>query len=206
MPLIILVGGGSGAGKTTFALELAKALGEEVTVLNIDRYYIGLKKMEEVGLGDNFDDPRAIDWERLVKDVRRMRKMKDGEKLKVPVYDFKTHSRVGEEELEVHRVVVVDGLWVLLKEELRKLADLKVYLDVDADLRLVRRIKRDIEERGRDLNEVIYRFTTYVKPMHEKWVEPTKKFADIVIPRGGLNRKAVEVVASWILEKLTSES
>ena len=203
MPLVILLGGGSGAGKSTFAEKLGKVAGVKITVLNMDRYYLGIDKMSELGLGDNSDDPRAIDWRRLLEDVEKIRNAKPGEKIKVPVYDFSIHRRVGEEELVIEEVVVIDGLWALLDKNLRSFADLKIFVDVDSDIRLVRRIRRDIRERGRDLEEVLTRFLKYVKPMHEKWVEPTKSEADLIIPHGGRNSTALEVIGAWIRSRLT---
>ena len=198
MPLIILVAGGSGAGKTTLAYELEKALGRSITRLSLERYYLGIEEMKRRGLDDNFNHPQALDWDRLIEDVKKIKKSKSGGKVEVPVYSFDTMQRTGSERIVVRDVIVVEGLWALLRKELRELGDLKVYLDVDPELRLVRKIKRDIEERGRELEEILERFVRYTKPMHEIWVEPTKRFADIIIPRGGKNKKGVELVVSWI--------
>jgi len=141
MPLIILVAGGSGAGKTTLAYELEKALGRSITRLSLERYYLGIEEMKRRGLDDNFNHPQALDWDRLIEDVKKIKKSKSGGKVEVPVYSFDTMQRTGSERIVVRDVIVVEGLWALLRKELRELGDLKVYLDVDPELRLVRKIK-----------------------------------------------------------------
>ncbi len=201
--IIILIGGGSGSGKTTFANNIKKILesyGISTTIIGMDRFYIGLEAMKKIGLEDNFDDPRSLDWIELKQCLEKIRG--GANKITVPKYNYKIHERDGYEELNIGDVVIMEGLWALLKNEILNYADLSIYLDIDPDIRFIRRVKRDLIERGRDIEEVIERFMKYVKPMHEKYVEPTKNKADILVPGGGLNEKAAEVIAYWVINKI----
>jgi uridine kinase len=190
------VAGGSGSGKSTVVSELCRLLGVgATTVLHHDAYYRDLRQIAfHQRVAVNFDHPQSLETELLVEHVERLL---DGEPVDVPRYDFSTHTR--REDTERHDpapVVVLDGILVLADARLRALIDLKVFVDTEADLRLVRRIRRDVIERGRTPESVIAQYEATVRPMHLEFVEPSKRHADLVVPEGGFNRVAVDVVVA----------
>jgi len=203
--LIIGIAGGTGSGKTTVVRNILKNLNtENVLVISQDNYY---KDHKELPLDErekiNFDHPRSIDFELLTQDVL---KLKNGEIIEQPVYSFITHSRT-EETLLTHpkNVIIVEGILVLTHPELRNLFDVKIFVHADSDERLIRRIRRDIQERGRDLEEVLGRYQKTLKPMHEQFIEPSKIHADIIVPNmKKKNEVAIRVLSTLIKDKLGS--
>lgn len=201
--IVIGIAGGTGSGKTTITQEIAKRLGDEVTVITHDSYYCEHHSMtydERVLL--NYDHPDSYDTDMLVKDLLDL---KAGKSVDIPVYDYTIHDR-SDETLRVNpaRVIIVEGIMVFHAEELRNLMDIKVFVDADADVRILRRILRDVKERGRSLDSVINQYLSTVKPMHEAFVEPSKKHADIIIPVGGENEVALEMLIGRIQAHLSS--
>ncbi len=198
-PLIIGVAGGSGSGKTTVAQQIIRALSHEhVTFIQHDSYYrdrSGVPPEERKRI--NYDHPDALETELL---VEHLEALKAGRPVEVPVYDFTDHVRTGTVTVKPLRVVVVEGLLALSEPALRSLMDLKVFVDSDADLRVIRRIDRDLRERGRDLDWVVRQYLQTVRPMHLEFVEPSKRHADVIIPDGGYNRDAVEMLVAKVRE------
>jgi uridine kinase len=200
--LIIGIAGGTGSGKTTVVNQIMNELpSDEVVVISQDSYY---KKNENMSYEErsriNFDHPKSIDFELLVKHLKALKK---GEVIDQPVYSFVTHNRL-EDTLKTHprEVIIVEGILIFNNKELLNLFDIKVYVYADADERLIRRIKRDITERGRDVEEVLTRYQKTLKPMHEQFIEPTKRYADIIIPNDRYNTVAVDIVRTVIKNKL----
>lgn len=200
--LIIGIGGGTGSGKTTVVNQiLSEFPAGEVEVISQDSYY---KDTSHLSFEDrckiNFDHPKSIDFELLESHLKALKK---GENINQPVYSFKTHNRTGETTItKPKKVVIVEGILILSNTELRSLFDIKIFVHADSDERLMRRLKRDIAERGRDLDEVLERYQTTLKPMHQQFIEPMKAFADIIIPNNHYNTVAVNVVKSIINEQL----
>lgn len=203
--LIIGIAGGTGSGKTTVVHNILHQLSsEDVIVISQDNYYKDSSHLPfEERLEINFDHPRSIDFERLVDDLKKLKK---GETIEQPVYSFLTHTRTDETLLTPpKRVVIVEGILVLTDPNLRAMFDLKIFVHADADERLIRRIKRDIQERGRDLDEVISRYQKTLKPMHEQFIEPNKKYADLIIPNEKKkNDVAIDVMSTVIKNRLIS--
>ena len=203
--LIIGIAGGTGSGKTTVVRNILKHLNtENVLVVSQDNYY---KDHNELSLEErqkiNFDHPRSIDFELLTEHVTQL---KNGEVVNQPVYSFITHSRT-DETLVTHpkSVIIVEGILVLTNPELRELFDVKIFVHADSDERLIRRIQRDITERGRDLEEVLNRYRTTLKPMHEQFIEPSKIHADIIVPNmKKKNEAAIRLLSTLIKDKLTT--
>ena len=200
--LIIGIAGGTGSGKTTVVNKIVKELpSDEVCVISQDSYY---KATDNLSYEDrtkiNFDHPRAIDFELIIK---HLKKLKAGKTIDQPVYSFVTHNRT-KDVVKTHprKVVIVEGILIFNNEELRDLFDIKIFVHADTDERLIRRIRRDINERGRDINEVLSRYQDTLKPMHQQFIEPTKNFADIIIPNDRHNTVAIDVVRSVINERL----
>lgn len=204
--LIIGIAGGTGSGKTTVVQNILKQLStDEVIVISQDNYYLDSSHLPfEERLQINFDHPRSIDFELMVKDLK---KLKAGKTINQPVYSFLTHSRTDETLVTPPKnVVIVEGILVLTDIALRKMFDLKVFVYADSDERLIRRIKRDIQERGRDLEEVIARYQKTLKPMHEQFIEPSKKYADLIIPNEKKkNDVAIDVMTTVISNRIKSE-
>ncbi|WP_366184629.1 uridine kinase [Flavobacterium ovatum] len=200
--LIIGIAGGTGSGKTTVVHQIVNELPEtEVGVLSQDSYYNDTRLLSyEERTAINFDHPRAIDFELL---IRHLKDLKSGKTIRQPIYSFVTHNRT-EEYIITHprKVFIVEGILIFTNPELRDLFDVKIFVHADADERLIRRLKRDISERGRDMNEVLNRYQTTLKPMHQEFIEPTKAFADIIIPNDKPNSVAIEVVRALINQKL----
>ena len=197
-PLVIGVAGGTGSGKTTVVREIIRNIGRsQVTVLHHDSYYRDVKEMPfEERVRINYDHPDSLETSLLIRHIQQLR---DGESVDVPTYDFAAHLRAAEtERMEPRKVIIVDGLLILWDRDLRQMMDIKVFVDTDADLRFIRRLKRDIEERGRSAESVIEQYLTTVRPMHLEFVEPSKRYADIIIPQGGHNLVGVDMLLTKI--------
>ncbi|NLZ82887.1 MAG: uridine kinase [Clostridiales bacterium] len=191
--VVIGVSGGSASGKTTVANRLKEVCHDSVELLSHDFYYIPHDNLTmEERAKVNYDHPNAFDTERLVEDIRSL---KQGNAIERPVYSYTKHTRLDETvTVNPAKVIIVEGFLIFENSDLRDLLDIKVFVDADADERLIRRIIRDVNERGRSLESVIMQYTNTVKPMHEQFVEPYKKYADLIIPRGGLNDVAIEML------------
>jgi len=200
--LIIGIAGGTGSGKTTVVQQIMNELPQaEVGIISQDSYYKenhGLSFDERALI--NFDHPRAIDFELL---VAHLKELKAGKSVDQPVYSFVTHNRT-EDTINTHprKVMIVEGILILANPELRDMFDIKIYVHADSDERLIRRLKRDIAERGRDMTEVLNRYQNTLKPMHEQFIEPTKAFADIIIPNDKYNTVAIDVVRAVINQRI----
>ena len=197
-PIIIGVAGGSGSGKTTVVREIIRGLGRgQVTVIHHDSYYrdTGDLPLEE-RVRINYDHPDSLETPLLVWHLNRLM---EGESVEVPVYDFAHHERRAEtERAEARKVVIVDGLLILWARELRDLMDIKIFVDTDADIRFIRRLRRDMAERGRSAESVVEQYLATVRPMHLEFVEPSKRYADIIVPEGGFNRVAVDMLVTKV--------
>lgn len=201
--LTIGIAGGTGCGKTTVVDQITSQLPEqEVGILSQDSYYKDLSHLSfEERCKVNFDHPSAIDFDLL---ITHLMALKAGEAVHQPVYSFKNHNRTSETVLtQPRKVMIVEGILIMSHPGIRDLFDIKIYVHADSDERLIRRLKRDISERGRDLNEVLERYQTTLKPMHDEFIEPTKEFADIIIPNNRYNTVAVDIVRTIISEKLS---
>jgi uridine kinase len=197
-PVVIGVAGGTGSGKTTVAQEVLKRAGtEQISLIQHDAYYKDLSDLPTAQRAMlNFDHPDALDNGLLITHLQRL---KAGQPIDVPIYDFTTHTRTGQSRhVEPHRVILVEGILIFADEALRRLMDVKIYVDTDADIRFIRRVKRDIAERGRTMESVIHQYLATVRPMHQEFVEPSKRFADIIIPEGGFNEVAIDMIATRI--------
>ncbi len=196
-PYFVAIVGPSASGKSTLVLNLKKRLKGCVTVISHDSYYRDQsdKSLEE-RKKTNYDDPAALETDLL---IDHLEKLSQGKVVNVPVYDFKRHTRSDEViEVEPRPIIILEGAFILWEEKLRKMMSLKIFLDVDAEVRLARRIKRDLEERGRELDFVLWQYFKFVKVGEEKFITPMKKYADILVPQGGKNEKAVEVISSYL--------
>ena len=195
--IVIGVAGGSASGKTTVATRLKEEFINEVELLSHDSYYLAHDDMPfEERAKINYDHPNAFDTERFIEDLK---KLKAGIPVDSPVYSYSEHNRTSETvHVNATKVIIVEGFLIFENKELRDLMDIKIFVDADADERLVRRILRDVKERGRTLESVISQYIETVKPMHEQFVEPSKKYADIIIPRGGENDVALTMVMNRI--------
>lgn len=205
-PLVIGIVGGSGSGKSTVARNLAAMLqAASVAFIDMDAYYRNFtdRSIDERRLM-NWDHPDAFDWDLLVAQVSELAQ---GRAISKPVYDFVTHSRRPEAVLvPPARVVVIDGILLFTDARVRDLCDMKVFVDADADVRLIRRIRRDMKKRGRPLDEILDQYLTTVQPMHLQFVEPSKRYADVIVPRGGRNQVAIEMIAAKIQHRLGEAS
>ncbi|XCI74683.1 MAG: uridine kinase [Flavobacteriales bacterium] len=200
--LIIGVSGGTGSGKTTVVNKILSNLPQEdIIILAQDHYYHDNKLLSfEERKKINFDHPRSIDFDLL---VEHLKALKAGKAVDQPVYSFITHTRTGDfTHIQPHQVIIVEGILVFTHTSLRNLFDMKIFIHADADERLIRRIKRDIVERGRDLDEVLRRYQETLKPMHEQFIEPTKSYADIIIPNMRQNYVAINILKSVIRNKI----
>ena len=199
--LVIGIAGGTGSGKTTLMNNLIQHFGDVITVLSHDNYYRRLDHLTmEQRNQVNYDEPAALETELMVEHLRLLR---EGHSIDCPIYDFTIHNR-SEETLKItpQRVVIVEGILIFADESLRDLMDIRIFVDTDADVRLCRRIKRDVNKRGRSLESVLLQYQTTVKPMHEKHVEPSKKYANIVVPEGGKNFVALDMITGYIQRHL----
>ena len=200
--LIIGIGGGTGCGKTTVVNTILKELPEgEVGVISQDSYYKDTSHLSfEERVKINFDHPRSIDFELLEK---HLKELKEGKSINQPVYSFVKHNRTGDVIVtQPRKVMIVEGILILSHPEIRDLFDIKIFVHADSDERLIRRLKRDITERGRDIDEVLTRYQTTLKPMHQQFIEPMKEYADIIIPNNKYNTVAVDIVKTIINERL----
>lgn len=199
--LIIGIAGGSGSGKTTLADNIAAYFGQQVALLRHDNYYKPLKDLPFTERATvNFDHPDAFDTDLLITHLERLKK---GEAIEAPIYQYHVHDRSEEtNRIEPTEVILLEGILVFENARLRSLMDLKIYVDTDPDVRIIRRILRDVSERGRTLQSVAEQYLTTVKPMHEAFVEPSKKYADIIIPEGGQNPAAYEMIIQKIAAHL----
>ena len=201
-PIVIGIAGGTGAGKTTVAQEILERVGaKNISLLPHDAYYkdlTGLSQAQRVLV--NFDHPNSLDTELLIEHVKLLR---SGMPIQLPVYDFKTHSRTSNTiTIQPQPVILVEGILIFAEPKLRELFDVKIYVDTDPDIRFIRRLERDITERGRTSISVIQQYLTTVRPMHLEFVEPSKRYADVIIPEGGLNTVAMDMVVARLLELL----
>lgn len=201
---MIGIAGGTGSGKTTVAERISEFLGgERVLIIPQDAYYkdrsyLPLEERDKL----NFDHPDAFDMDLLVEHLKRL---KSGHPIEMPIYNYKLHIREKDTRyIEPRDVIVLEGILVLHEEKLRKLMDIKIFVDTPDDIRFIRRLQRDIGERGRTLESVINQYMETVRPMHEQFVEPSKRYADIIIPEGGFNDIAIEMVTSTIIQRLLS--
>lgn len=200
--LIIGITGGTGCGKTTVVDQIIGELpAEEVAVISQDSYYNDLSHLSmEERIKVNFDHPNSIDFDLLAKHLHAL---KNGQTIQQPVYSFVAHNRTDEFiETAPRKVVIVEGILIMTHPELRDLFDIKIFVHADSDERLMRRLKRDLKERGRDLEEVLNRYQQTLKPMHDQFIEPTKEFADIIIPNNHYNTVAVDMVRTIVNDRL----
>lgn len=203
--LILGIAGGTGSGKTTVVNQILNELPTaEVTVISQDSYY---KKNDHLTYSErcniNFDHPNAIDFDLLISHVKELKR---GRSIEQPIYSFVTHNRV-KDKLKTFpkKVVIIEGILIFTNRTLRDLIDVKVYVHADSDERLIRRLRRDISERGRDLAEVLKRYQSTLKPMHQEFIEPTKNFADLIIPNDSYNTVAINIVRTVINERLVKD-
>ena len=199
--LVIGIAGGTGSGKTTLMKNIIDSYADQVTVLSHDNYY---KRRDELTYEQrcliNYDEPDALETDLMAVHLDQLRQ---GQTIECPVYDFTQHNRSNETvQIVPKSVIIVEGILIFENQPLRDLMDIKIFVDTDADVRLCRRIKRDVNKRGRTLESVLTQYQTTVKPMHEKYVEPSKKFADIVVPGGGKNLVALDMIMGRIQRHL----
>lgn len=203
-PLIIGVAGGSGSGKTTVVSTISKTLGaNKHLLLQHDSYYRDLKHLPfEERIKHNFDHPASLETELL---IRHINALSEGYPIEVPQYDFANHIRKEQTTTVTPKeVILVDGILIFSEPELLELMDVKIFVDTDDDIRLLRRLKRDISERGRSVENVMEQYQKFVRPMHLEFVQPSKRYADVIIPRGGKNKVALDMVLALINEKLSN--
>ena len=199
--LVIGIAGGSGSGKTTLVKNLIQTFGNVITVLSHDNYY---KRLDELTYEErclvNYDEPAAFETDLMVQQLASLRQ---GEAIDCPVYDFTIHNRSDQlQRIEPSQVIIVEGILIFADKALRDLMDLRIFVDADADIRICRRMKRDVNKRGRSIESVITQYQQTVKPMHEKYVEPSKKYAHIVVPEGGKNLVALDMLQGYIQRHL----
>ncbi|KRQ86861.1 Uridine kinase [Caloramator mitchellensis] len=197
-PLLIGIAGGTGSGKSTVAKEIFQSLpGENIVVIEQDSYY---KDQSHLSLEDrvktNYDHPDAFDTELL---IEHLKTLLNGNPIDKPIYDFEVHNRKKETvKVEPKDIIILEGILILAEPEIRNLLDIKIFVDTDADVRIIRRIRRDIKERGRTIDSVIEQYMGVVRPMHLQFVEPTKRYADIIIPEGGYNKVAIDILIAKV--------
>jgi uridine kinase len=192
------VAGGTGSGKTTVALRILERVGtEHIAYIPHDAYYKDLRQLSREERGRvNFDHPDSLETSLLIEHLRQLRR---GEAAEIPVYDFTNHARTTEtRHVDPAPIILVEGILIFVEPELRAQLDVKLFVDTDADLRFIRRLARDIQERGRTLDSVIEQYMKTVRPMHLEFVEPSKRYADVIIPEGGFNEVAIEMVAARV--------
>lgn len=199
---IVGIAGGTASGKTTIVNKIQETFGENIVVISHDSYY---KAHDDLSYEErcklNYDHPASFDTDLMIADVK---KLKNHEEVDIPVYDFTVHNRSKDQTIHIvpKRVIIVEGILILENKELRDLMDIKVFVDADADERLMRRMKRDMVERARSIESIITQYTDTVKPMHEQFIEPSKKFADIIIPRGGENTMGIHILQEHLKQML----
>ncbi|MBV6452123.1 MAG: Uridine kinase [Anaerolineales bacterium] len=197
-PLVIGIAGGSGSGKTTVAESILSRVGRDrIAFLQHDSYYKDLSGLPPVQRAQiNFDHPDSLETDLLTQHIASLR---DGKPVSVPIYDFSTDRRTDKTfTVEPRNVILVEGILIFVEPELRKMFDVKIFVDTDADLRFIRRLERDISERGRTTESVIKQYQSTVRPMHLEFVEPSKRYADVIIPEGGFNATAIDMVVARI--------
>lgn len=204
--LIIGIAGGTGSGKTTVVNKIIERLAEkDVTIISQDAYYrdnsdLPLEERQKI----NFDHPDALEFELLAENIRRLKR---GETIQQPIYSYLTCTRAAETTTIIPRkAIIVEGILILWPKELRKLMDIKIFVDCEADVRLSRVIQRDMVERGRDVHTVLKRYEETVRPSHLQFIEPTKRYADIIVPEGGNNRVAIDIITQYIEKHLNDHS
>lgn len=195
--IVIGIAGGTGSGKTTLVKALINRFGDDISVLSHDNYY---KRHDDLTYEErtklNYDHPDAFDTDLM---IGHLRALKAGRAIDCPTYDYTVHNRSSEVlHVEARKVIVVEGILIFAEPELRERLDIKLFVDTDADVRILRRIVRDVRDRGRDLESIVTQYLTTVKPMHEMFVEPSKRYADIIIPEGGHNQVALDFVMERI--------
>ncbi len=203
-PLVIGIAGGTGSGKTTVAQVILERVGaQHIALLPHDAYYKDLSQLPLAQRAQvNFDHPNSLDTELLIQHVQLL---KQNQPIDLPVYDFRTHSRTAKTiRMESQPVILVEGILIFAEPTLRNLFDVKIFVDTDADIRFIRRLERDIAERGRTSVSVIQQYLSTVRPMHLEFVEPSKRYADVIIPEGGLNVVAMDMVVARIKALLSS--
>lgn len=197
-PLVIGIAGGSGSGKTTVAQEILNRVGpDRIAFLQHDSYYKDLSGLPPAQRAEvNFDHPNSLETDLLIEHIASLR---DGKPVEVPIYNFSTHSRTSQTfTVAPRRVILVEGILLFVETSLRSLFDIKIFVDTDADIRFIRRLERDLAERGRTTESVIKQYQATVRPMHLEFVEPSKRYADVIIPEGGYNTAALDMVAARI--------
>ena len=199
--LVIGIAGGTGSGKTTLMKNLIQAFENDVTILSHDNYY---KRHDELTYEErcklNYDEPAALETDLM---ARHLDQLRQGNAIDCPVYDFTQHNRSDETiHIEPKKVIIVEGILIFENQPLRDLMDIRIFVDTDADVRLCRRIKRDVNKRGRSLESVLLQYQETVKPMHEMYVEPSKKYANIIVPEGGKNLVALDMIMGRIQRHL----
>ena len=198
---VLGVAGGSASGKTTIINKVKEYFGNDIVVISHDSYYKAHDEMTfEERCKLNYDHPDSFESDRMVEDVRKLIK---GYSVEVPVYDYCAHNRSKDTmTVEPRMVILMEGILILENRELRDLMDVKIFVDADADERLMRRIRRDMVERGRSIESILQQYRETVKPMHEEFVEPSKKYADVIIPRGGENEPGIDMLTTYLTKKL----
>ena len=197
-PLVIGIAGGSGSGKTTVAQEILQRVGpERIAFLQHDSYYKDLSGLPPAQRAEvNFDHPHSLETDLLIQHIASLR---DGKVVEVPIYDFSTHSRTGQTyPVQPRRVILVEGILIFTEATLREMFDVKIFVDTDSDIRFIRRLERDITERKRTTESVIKQYQSTVRPMHMEFVEPSKRYADVIIPEGGHNTAALDMVTARV--------
>lgn len=197
-PILIGIAGGTGSGKSTVTREIYKSITDRnVAIIEQDSYYKDQSDISfEERVKTNYDHPFAFDNELL---ISHLKDLLDGKSIQKPIYDFENHNRKKETVLvEPKDIIVLEGILILYDEDLRKLMDIKLFVDTDADVRVIRRILRDIKDRGRTLDSVVKQYMTTVRPAHMQFVEPTKRYADIIIPEGGYNKVAIDIIVTKV--------
>lgn len=194
--ILIGIAGGTGSGKTTLTKHLKKRFGDDITVIGHDSYYKRQDRPFEERCRQNYDHPDAFDTDLL---VEHLKALKRGESIQCPVYSYVEHNRTDQTvEIKPTKVILVEGILIFASQELRDMLDIKIFVETDADVRILRRCLRDVEERGRTLESVVTQYLTTVKPMHEQYVEPSRKYADIVVLEGGHNLVALDMIMQRI--------
>ena len=199
--LVIGIAGGSGSGKTTLMKNLVERFGEDVTVISHDNYYKRQNVPYEIRCLQNYDHPDAFDTDLM---IEHLKALKAGQSIECPVYSYSDHNRT-DETVTIHptKVVIVEGILIFADKALRDLLDIKIFVETDAAVRILRRALRDVEERGRSMQSVVQQYLTTVKPMHEQFVEPSRKFADIVVLEGGHNLVALDLIMQRIANHIS---
>lgn len=199
--LVIGIAGGSGSGKTTLTNQIAAQFMEQVTVIKHDNYYKAHDDMDyEERCRLNYDHPNAFDTELMIEHLKALKK---GESIECPIYDYTIHNRSKDTiTITPNKVIIVEGILIFENQELCNQMDIRIYVDTDADLRIIRRIQRDVMERARSLESVINQYINTVKPMHEQFVEPSKRHANVIVPEGGYNQAAMEMIQNHIKNHL----